>query len=868
MSSGALSGATTINASSTITGGTITDGTASLSSGALTGITNITASGTITDGTASLASGALTGITNITASGTITDGTASLASGALSGITTLVVSDISLNSYLSVGEDASFNGDLYVAGTITDGTASLTSGALTGITDITASGTITDGTASLTSGALSGITTLVVSDISLNNNMVIAGDASFNNGVYIKENLVVDGALTVMSYNDQYIINTTTTDYTLIVAEDLSLNGRLLVNDDVSLNRNLYVAGTITDGTASLTSGALSGITTLIVSDISLNSYLSVGEDASFNGDLYVAGTITDGTASLTGGALTGATTISATTLLLSGDASFNGSTYFDGDISIKRQLLSISADINKLGTTWAALSISSNSSGFSSHRISSTGQYQVVIHRSDTGVNTSTSVYTPYYSTDYGASWSVVPGDTDPDLWTFFRVSYTGQYMLLCSVINYQRSPQKQPILIVSHDYGATWTTPLFVAYRWQYYGTPTIITDFIGTTQFIKFTTGGFDSIMRLDPTIDIGVDLHQSSQGKYRDMAAGGSLRRLVTTPNYELAMTASTVARRVGDVTTSGVISAAPTAVSLTGYPTADNAVLGNLAISDSEQYQVVVKYASSTGGLWLSSDYGVSWTQKLTIDVNNIALSPNGQYMIASSNNMSNIYKSDDYGSTWTQVTPDISFTGTLRSLQFTSDNSTVYACADYGWNSSVPTSGLYKNLLLSNIFSQPRIIDNSIKKSHITTDTTGTVNLSSLEIISEDIFLSASTTTITLPSIDSKSAGIRFNIKKTGSAIGNAFTINAYTGETNIKYQGGATKLSTTNIGAHISSVVVISDGFSWNIFASDSASMVPVSTPSSASDTGTPGQIAVDSGYIYICTATDTWTRTSLSTW
>lgn len=39
-------------------------------------------------------------------------------------------------------------------------------------------------------------------------------------------------------------------------------------------------------------------------------------------------------------------------------------------------------------------------------------------------------------------------------------------------------------------------------------------------------------------------------------------------------------------------------------------------------------------------------------------------------------------------------------------------------------------------------------------------------------------------------------------------------------------------------------------------------------SVPSSASDTGTTGDIAHDSSYLYICTATDTWKRVAISTW
>lgn len=40
------------------------------------------------------------------------------------------------------------------------------------------------------------------------------------------------------------------------------------------------------------------------------------------------------------------------------------------------------------------------------------------------------------------------------------------------------------------------------------------------------------------------------------------------------------------------------------------------------------------------------------------------------------------------------------------------------------------------------------------------------------------------------------------------------------------------------------------------------------VTAPATASDTGTSGDWAVDSDYIYVCTATDTWKRAALSTW
>lgn len=42
----------------------------------------------------------------------------------------------------------------------------------------------------------------------------------------------------------------------------------------------------------------------------------------------------------------------------------------------------------------------------------------------------------------------------------------------------------------------------------------------------------------------------------------------------------------------------------------------------------------------------------------------------------------------------------------------------------------------------------------------------------------------------------------------------------------------------------------------------------IATAAPATASDPGTPGQIAYDGAYIYICTATDTWSRVAIETW
>jgi hypothetical protein len=47
-----------------------------------------------------------------------------------------------------------------------------------------------------------------------------------------------------------------------------------------------------------------------------------------------------------------------------------------------------------------------------------------------------------------------------------------------------------------------------------------------------------------------------------------------------------------------------------------------------------------------------------------------------------------------------------------------------------------------------------------------------------------------------------------------------------------------------------------------------DRVRIASAKTPASASATGTAGEICWDANYIYVCTATDTWKRSAISTW
>ena len=171
---------------------------------------------------------------------------------------------------------------------------------------------------------------VVAGDVSLNSGLFVAGDISLNGDIVIGRNLTVKGNLAVQNYSNQNIINTTTTNYQLIVSEDLSLNGRLCVSNDTSLNGKLFVANDIScngnlsvkpnsidfnsiryginnqfstfqynyqtpntatfdaNGFAILKNIDSSSSVIYSTTDVSVNGNLFVGRDISYNGNLYL----------------------------------------------------------------------------------------------------------------------------------------------------------------------------------------------------------------------------------------------------------------------------------------------------------------------------------------------------------------------------------------------------------------------------------------------------------------------------------------------------------------------------------------------------------------------------------------------------
>ena len=166
---------------------------------------------------------------------------------------------------------------------------------------------------------------LIQGDVALNSNLYVADktvlndDVSMNSNVFIGKDLIIDGNMSVKQYSADTIINTTTTNYFFIVAEDMSLNGRLFIRDDVSMNSRLYVKDEV-----------------IFDSDTSLNARLFVAYDVSLNSRLYVAeNSIFEGDVSLN------------TRLFVADDVSLNGKLYVKESIGVGIQNPFVATDIS-----------------------------------------------------------------------------------------------------------------------------------------------------------------------------------------------------------------------------------------------------------------------------------------------------------------------------------------------------------------------------------------------------------------------------------------------------------------------------------------------------------------------------------------
>jgi len=260
-------------------------------------------------------------VKNITNTGSITTLFDNNTNGNVNiGVNLLVNNNAIINNSLTVGGNTNIIGNLNVAN------------------DLSVNGTLNVKkylSGSIPLGAIAGGSGLALgsfaNDVNIGKNFFVAGDTTLYGNLTVVQNFTLIGEM----YIKQYTVNQTITtlSYEVMIAEDLSLGGRLymtgdasinerlFVGADVSMNANLYVGGRttfaqpitigntltingnviqngrVTNNALSLFNGDISLNSRLFVfggsnfiNDVSMNTRLYVQNDTSLNSNLFVQG--------------------------------------------------------------------------------------------------------------------------------------------------------------------------------------------------------------------------------------------------------------------------------------------------------------------------------------------------------------------------------------------------------------------------------------------------------------------------------------------------------------------------------------------------------------------------------------------------
>jgi hypothetical protein len=297
VSSGAITGATTGAFSGTVTAGAFNDGAATydagtISSGVAATFSGAVQGGSLTDGTATITGGDFSGV-DVTASGTVqygslSDGTITVTAfvdedNMASDSATLVPTQQSVKKYVddqiltvNTGNSLAFQGDGGGALSIDFDTETLDIAGGTGLTTAGSGNTLTvnlDNTA-VSAASYGSSTAIPVITVDAQGRITAASTASISTSWTLtgdSGSQVVDGGDTVDIAGGTNITTVASATDTLTVNMDTTLSGMVAGTFSGAVQ-----GGSLTDGTATLTAGALSGVTTIGATDLTLAGNLTV----------------------------------------------------------------------------------------------------------------------------------------------------------------------------------------------------------------------------------------------------------------------------------------------------------------------------------------------------------------------------------------------------------------------------------------------------------------------------------------------------------------------------------------------------------------------------------------------------------------
>ena len=187
-----------------------------------------------------------------------------------------------------------------------------------------------------------------------------------------------------------------------------------------------------------------------------------------------------------------------------------------------------------------------------------------------------------------------------------------------------------------------------------------------------------------------------------------------------------------------------------------------------------------------------------------------------------------MYSSIDFGMTWNVVT-NTNLTTYVESMSMSSDGKYILGGLNTSIISSITPSFIMEcfdaslNNRLSvggDITANSRLFMNtsSIVISNSTTYSSTSTSLSTP--VSQNIFINAATATLTMPTMTTAFSGTQINIRKIGTGMNTALTINA-PASASVFVASGTVSTSVTSItlAAGTSGTSFISDGANWYQF-------------------------------------------------
>ena len=387
---------------------------------------------------------------------------------------------------------------------------------------------------------------------------------------------------------------------------------------------------------------------------------------------------------------------------------------FYGGSISYSGQYQTVVRNTGKIylsidyGITWTSKKIINN---WFDVAVSGDGKYQTAVSFDD---NLKTGGYI-FTSNNYGKTWvDVTPKFSVPGFYYYVFLSETGQYQTATITANNSSDGNYYTSsLVLSNDYGKTWTVQTFG----------------VNLIQNSMSNDGKYQLAVDFNPGIWTSSDY--GATWTFIEYQSDWYSSDISSTGQYQICVSRTNIIYRSSDYGNTWISTTFPypiTSVAMSGngekiticynygkiYNSIDNGNTwtdnNNSPIFNSFQRPAISsggKYQSapvSNNQIYISSNYGDSWKKVETVQVwRAIGMSATGQYQTAVVS-FGNIYISSDYGNTWVEyplnrgnLINSISMSATGQYQMCAEDPGNIIISYDFGvtWNIIPDTYGYF-----------------------------------------------------------------------------------------------------------------------------------------------------------------------------